>query len=344
MRAVLFEQFGEPSEVLRIQDVPVPLPGPGEVRVRMLASPINPSDLMFVRGIYGKQPELPATPGFEGVGVVEAHGGGLFGKWLRGKRVAVLNRHTGNWQEQTIVPATQAVPLPRDLPTEQAAMFFVNPAAAYVMTRQILAVPKGDWLLQTAAGSALGRMVIRLGQHFGFRTLNIVRREEQVAELNSLGADAVLSWSPHPPTGAENPASEAEQLLALVLPITSGHRVRFAIDPLGGATGSAVVSCLTLGGRLLLFGTLCGEPLAFSPRTLMTSGATIQGFWLARWMQSQGLVCKLRLMRSITRLMRDGVLTSEVGATFPLDQIAEAVQAAEQPGRAGKMLLNMADT
>src|SRR5438132_2506249 len=111
MKAIVFDQFGDPANVLHVREVPLPEPGPGEVRVRMLASPINPSDLLTVRGEYGRRPELPATPGFEGVGVVEAAGGGLIGRWRLGRRVAVLNGQGGNWQEQVIVPARQVVPV-----------------------------------------------------------------------------------------------------------------------------------------------------------------------------------------------------------------------------------------
>src|SRR5947209_19463655 len=104
----------------------MPEPKSGEVRVRMLASPINPSDVLTVRGQYGKQPPLPATPGFEGVGVVEA-GSGLLARRVMGKRVAVLNSGGGNWQEHVVIPARQAVPVPEDLDDSQAATFFVNP-------------------------------------------------------------------------------------------------------------------------------------------------------------------------------------------------------------------------
>ena len=335
MRAVVFEKPGEPADVLVLCDVPVPEPQPGEVRVRMLASPVNPSDLLMVRGRYGKQPPLPATPGFEGVGIVECSGGGLLGKILVGKRVAVLNRDRGNWCEQTVVPAKQAIPLSVDLPLEQAAMFFVNPASAYAMTRHILHVEPGEWLLQTAAGSALGRMVIRLGKRYGFRTLNVVRREEAVDELKSLGGDAVVVFDPdrHAP----------EQLHEEVMKITGGLGLKYAIDPVGGRTASAVVPCLASGGRMLVYGTLTDELLSFSPRSLMAAGASIHGFWLALWMQEQGLLAKLSLVRAIKRLMREGVLVSEVGQTFPLDQITEAVRAAEQPARGGKVLLHISD-
>src|SRR5271168_1638866 len=111
MKAVVFERFGEPAEVLHVRDVPTPEPGPGQVRVRMIASPINPSDLMTIRGQYGRVPRLPATPGFEGVGVVDAAGPGLL-KLLRGlkpgRRVAVLNAHGGNWAEHVVISARHA--------------------------------------------------------------------------------------------------------------------------------------------------------------------------------------------------------------------------------------------
>ena len=335
MRAVVFEKFGEPAEVLALRDRPVPDPQSGELRVRMLASPVNPSDLLMVRGSYGKLPKLPATPGFEGVGIVEASGGGLLGKMLVGKRVAVLNRASGNWCEQTVIPAKQAVPVAADIPLEQAAMFFVNPATAYAMTRQVLRVSAGRWLLQTAAGSALGRMVIRLGKRHRFRTLNVVRREGQVDELKALGGDAVVVFDPdrHAP----------EQLREEVLQITGGQGVPFAIDPVGGRTASAVVPCLAHGGRMLVYGTLTDEPLSFSPRSLIATGASIHSFWLALWMQEQRLLAKLRLVKTITRLMREGVLLSEVGQTFPLEEVTDAVRAAEQPVRGGKVLLRIAD-
>ena len=144
MQVVRFEQCGPPADVLSLQEQPVPHPAPGEVRVRMLASPINPSDLMFVQGAYGQQPALPATPGFEGVGIVETSGGGLLGKLLTDKRVAVLNRAGGNWAEQVVVPAKQIVPLSRKLSIEQAATFFVNPMSAVVMTEQIHRLRRDD--------------------------------------------------------------------------------------------------------------------------------------------------------------------------------------------------------
>jgi NADPH:quinone reductase len=328
MKSIVFDRFGDPAEVLHVRDVPAPTPGPGQVRVRMIASPINPSDLLMVRGLYGKRPPLPATPGFEGVGVVEEAGPGILGRFRLGKRVAVLNSQTGNWQEQVIVPAKQVVPVAADVPDEQAATFFVNPATALVMTRWVLRVPRGAWLLQTAAGSALGRMVIRLGKLDGFRTLNVVRRRAQAEELQRLGADAVI-------------CTADESIEERVRTITGGTGVPYALDCVGGATGAAVVPALAVGGRMLVYGTLSLEPMTVDPRMLIVGQQRIEGFWLSQWVKGQGVLRMLRLFRKINRLLTGGILTSEVGGTFGLEAIQAAVKEADTPGKAGKVLLRL---
>jgi NADPH:quinone reductase-like Zn-dependent oxidoreductase len=299
----------------------------------MVASPVNPSELSFIRGNYGRLPTLPAVPGFEGVGKVDTIGPGWLAK-LRGlrpgKRVAVLNGGGGNWQESVVLPARQLVPLPDDLADEQAALFFVNPATALALTRYVLRVPPAAWLLQTAAASTLGRMVIRLGQHFGFRTINVVRRPEQAEELRRAGADAVI-------------CTADESIPARVHDLTQGAGVRFALDAVGGATATAVVQALAPGGRLLVYGTLSGEPLTLDSRTLMVGGKSIQGFWLSEWVARQRMLTMLGLFRTIRNLLRAGVLTSEVGRVFGLSEVRQAVVEAAQAGRKGKVLLRMGD-
>jgi NADPH:quinone reductase-like Zn-dependent oxidoreductase len=331
MKAMVFDRFGEPSEVLQLQDVAVAEPGPGQVRIRMLLSPINPSDLLVVRGQYGRLPALPATPGFEGVGIIDAAGPGLL-RLLRGlkpgRRVAVLNGGGGNWREQVIISARQAVPLADDLPDEQAAMFFVNPATSWIMTRAVLNVPSGAWLLQTAAASAVGRMVIRLGKHFGFRTINVVRRADQADELRRAGADQVL-------------VSTGQGLAESVRDLTGGG-VKFALDAVGGSTGQAVVQALGPGGRMLVYGTLSGEPMSLDPRTLMVGQKSVAGFWLSEWIKDQGVLQMLKLFRQVQNLMRQQVLTSEVAGTFAMEDFQRALTQAQSSGRAGKVLLRIA--
>ena len=323
MRAVIFEQFGDPAEVLQVREVPEPEPGPGQVLVRMLASPIGPADLLTIRGEYGHRLKLPATPGTEGVGIVEA-GRGLLGRLRVGQRVAVLNETGGNWQEKVVISALRIVPLSSHVPDDQAATFFINPATAFIMTRLVLKVPPGAWLMQTAAGSALGRMVIRLGRHFGFRTINVVRGRQQAQELLRAGGDAAI-------------ATESESIEDRVQALTNGEGVHFALDAVGGATGSAVARSLALGGRLLIYGTLANEPLSLPSRMLFLGVKRVEGFWLSEWANRQSILTMMRLFRRIHELMAKGVLSTEIGPIFPLDEIQAAVRQVSTPGRQGKI-------
>jgi NADPH:quinone reductase-like Zn-dependent oxidoreductase len=244
--------------------------------------------------------------------------------------VAVLNAHGGNWQEQAVVPARQVVPVADGIPDKQAAMFFVNPASALIMTRFVLNIPAGAWLLQTAAGSALGRMVQCLGQYYGFRTINVVRRRPQAEELLAKGADAVI-------------CTADEIIEERVEAITGGKGAPFGLDAVGGATGAAVLRALAPGGRLLVYGTLSGEPLPVDPRALITGPRHVEGFWLSNWVRGQGPIALLRLFRRLNKLLAMGVLTSEIAATFPLADIHAAVQQAERGGRGGKILLRITE-
>lgn len=333
MKAAVFEQFGEPEEVLDIRVVPEPTPGPGEVRVRMVLSPVNPSDLLVVRGRYGVLPKLPATPGFEGVGIVEKAGPGFLGKFYLGKRVAVLNGRGGNWAEYVVIPAQQAVPVPKHLPDEQVASFFVNPVTVLAMVRHVLGVKPGEWLLQSAAGSVLGKMVIRLGKHAGFKTINVVRRSESKDELLKLGADAVISSS-------EGPI--ADQVRSIVGPAG----VKYALDPVGGETGEGVFESLGESARMLCYGTLSNEPIRIDSRRMIAGRRVIEGFWLGHWMRdfSRGPAGKLRalaLFREIAKLIGEGVLVTETGPTFGFDDIKRAVAVADQVGRGGKVFVRL---
>ena len=326
MKAIVFDRFGEPRDVLAVREVPTPEPGPGEVLVRMIATPINPSDLLVVRGRYGVLPTLPATPGFEGVGVVEKAGSGLIGKMVVGKRVAAINSAGGNWAEYAVIPARQARPVPAGLADEQVASFFVNPMTVLAMVRRVLEVPKGAWLLQSAANSNLGRMVIRLAGADGIRTVNVVRRRESATELKGLGADAVV-------------AAEEGPIVEQVRSAVGGEPIRYALDPVGGEIGSAVFRCLSPGGRLLVYGSLSEDPLRIESRSLIAGRTRIEGFWLGHFMRERSMLGALRLFHEIGGLIGSKVLATDVGPTFPLADIHKAVEEAEGPGRHGKVLL-----
>jgi NADPH:quinone reductase-like Zn-dependent oxidoreductase len=336
MKAIEFDTHGEPADVLGVADRPIPEPGKGEVRVRILASPINPSDLLYVRGHYsGVEPRFPAPVGFEGVGIVDALGPEANGVAV-GQRVVAVNSQGGNWAEYAVVPAGSALPAPAAISDEQLASFVINPASAILMVRHVLAVPRGEWLLQSAAGSELGRMIIRLTKRDGIRTLNVVRRRESVAELETLGADAVIV-----PT--DGPIDEQ------VHRIIGRQGVKYAIDPVVGQTGTEMFKALHEDGKMLVYGSLTGEPVRVGedPRDILSGRRTLEVFWLGYWLprleQSgfypPGTPAGLQLVKDIEALMRDDVLVTSPGRTYPLGEIASAVAQAESVGRHGKVLL-----
>jgi NADPH:quinone reductase-like Zn-dependent oxidoreductase len=264
-----------------------------------------------------------------GVGVVDRVGPGLLGRFVLGKRVAVINSDGGNWAEYAVIPARLARPVAADIPDEQVASYFVNPATVLGMVRHVLQVPRGEWLLQSAAGSSLGRMIIKLGRHDGFKTLNVVRRREAIDELKALGADAVIASS-------DGPIDEQ------VRQVTDSDGVKYALDPVGGETGTGVFRSLGAQGRLLVYGTLSGEPLSIDPRLMIAGMRVVEGFWLGHWMRQRNIPAALKLFHEIAVLIRAGVLATEIGETFGLEQSVAAVRAAEAVGRRGKVHFKIA--
>jgi NADPH:quinone reductase-like Zn-dependent oxidoreductase len=167
MKALIFRKTGEPKSVLELAEIPTPPLAPGEALVRVLLSPINASDLHMVRGRYGYQPELPASPGIEGVGIVEAVGPGVQGP-MAGTRVVFVNTWN-TWREQIVCPADKLVPVPDGLNDSAAAASYINPLTAWALTISTHNLKEGDWLLQTAAASSVGKFVLQLAQQNRFR-------------------------------------------------------------------------------------------------------------------------------------------------------------------------------
>ena len=336
MKAITFNRYGEPAEVLTVTDRPVPEPGPGQVRVKVRLSPVNPSDLLYVRGHYsGVAEHFPSGAGFESVSVIDKLGPGVEHLSV-GQLVYAHNAQAGNWAPYAVVSAEMAWPAPGDIPEEQIASFMINPASAILMVRHVLAVPRGQWLLQSAAGSELGRMIIRLARHDGVRTINVVRRPEAAQELLDLGADQVI-------VSGDGPIDE--QVRRIVGPAG----VDFAIDPVAGRTGSELFRSLSEDGRMLLYGSLTGEGVSVGddPRLTLSGRRTLEVFWLGYWLprlSRTGFFPTDRpaihqLIDEIATLIRQGVLETTPGKKFGLDDIHAAVTEAESIGRNGKVLL-----
>eukprot|EP01027_Heterolobosea_sp_BB2_P017968 GEZU01025384.1.p1 GENE.GEZU01025384.1~~GEZU01025384.1.p1 ORF type:complete len:342 (+),score=93.97 GEZU01025384.1:80-1105(+) len=333
--AIQYDHCGAPAEVLQWrEDVPKPQPGEGELLVRVLAAPIHPSNLGAVYGWYPTIDEFPRVPGNEGVGVVEAVGAGVT-NFTVGQRVVPIRIQTernGFWQEYTVTPANLAVPVPDAVSDVAASQLVVNPFTAWVMVEE-LGVKPGEYLLQTAASSTLGMMLIQIAKIKGFKTINVVRRAEQAEELKKLGADEVIVA-----TGSET--EEEQKLSYKVKQITGGKGVKYAVDAVIGELGSQVLESMGEFGTVLSYGVLSGKPYVVSGATLLFKELTLKGFWISKWLQRAPREEIQRVTEEIFKHMASGALNPPVAAQYSFKDFKEAVKKAETSGsHMGKVVL-----
>src|SRR5437868_6133834 len=336
MKALIFRETGEPKSVLKLAEIPTPPLAPGEALVRVLLSPINPSDLQMVRGRYGYQPELPASPGAEGVGIVEAVGPGVQGP-IVGTRVVFV--HTWNtWREQIMCPADKLVPVPDGLDDPAAATSCTNPLTAWALTRSSHNLKEGNWLLQTAAASSVGKFVLQLAQQYRFKTINVIRRREQETIIRSLGGNEVIS-------------TDDEDLRARLQELTAGNGVERAIDCVAGDLGAEIARNLAPGGTMLVYGALSSHrqtdlakflmPL-LAPR-LIYATATVRGWWLPRWVRSQPLAEMRAATSDLLTMFSQGALTPPTSVRYSVEDFQEAVSLADGEAGQEKVLLDFSD-
>ncbi len=334
MKAIIFETMGEPADVLRIRDAPDPTPGPGELLVRVILSPVHPADLHVMRGRFGRIPALPTSPGIECVGIVEAMGPGVDSPKL-GTRVVLLDVWAC-WRELVVAPSERVVPVPATVSDQDAAQALINPLTALVLTTVAHRVGPGEWLTQTAAGSTVGRLVLQLAQSEGFRTLNLVRRFAQVAEIEQLGGDVTL-------------CTEDADWPARFTGIAEKERLQKGIDCVGGRIGATVVRGLQPGGRLLVYGALSShrqsDPAAFEmplfvPR-LIYSACTVEGWFLFHWLDVTPVAETSAALRSVLDRLATGQFRLPIAKVYSASDLSVALAKAEASDRDGKPLIDM---
>ena len=177
-------------EVLRVESQPWPKPAADEAVVKMRAAPINPADLNAMEGKYPGRREVPAVPGFEGAGVIVELSAGV--KGLTNGALVILPHNIGTWREALAVKEVELVAVPEGIEPVHAAMLKINPMTAWRLLQDYVDLKKGDWLIQNAANSAAGRAVIQIARELGYKTVNVVRRDELIDELRAEGGDAVI--------------------------------------------------------------------------------------------------------------------------------------------------------
>lgn len=314
---------------LQVVKKPIPVPGYGQVLVKIQAAPCNPSDLLFLQGHYGIKKPLPAVPGWEGAGTVVATGGGLKARWLKGKRVACGGQGEGDgtWAEYYVADANACIPLKDNVDFDQGATLIINPLTAVGMVEKAK-MGGHRAIIQTAAASQLGRMVLRLTLDANIPTIHIVRRQRQMDLLLELGATHVLNSQD--PDFRKNLRELSERLNATI-----------AFDAVAGPLTGELLSAMPQNSKVLVYGGLSGEACCgISPLDLIFNSKQVSGFWLSKWIAESGFWGLYQATNHVQRLMETGSFKTTIRKRVGLSGAVAALLDYERVMTTGKVIID----
>lgn len=311
-----------PQDVIHAVEFDAPPLRAGDVLVRVVAAPINPSDLLTLTGEYGQLPPLPAIGGREGVGRVVELGPGTDGPSIG--RLVLLPTGSGTWSTH-VTHASRLLPLPDEADPLQLAMMTINPPTAALLLSEFVALEPDEWVIQNAGNSAVGVYLVQLARARGHRTVSVVRREDAVGVVRAAGGDVVLV--------------DGDDLARRVDEATAGAAIRLGLDAVGGGATGRLAECLSDGATLVNYGRMSDEPCMVEPNDFIFRDLTVRGFWLARWFREVPEERRRGLLEAIAALVAAGALSAPIHATYDVSEIEEAVAAAASGGRSGKVLI-----
>jgi len=323
MQAIQLTKYGEPEESLRLAEIAEPdRPKPGQILIRVEYAPINDNDMLLARGLYTIQPKLPSVVGNEGAGKVLAVGDGVHNVKI-GDRV-VIPLGVFSWAEKVLAPAEKAIELPAEIDPRQAAMLSINPPAAALLLEEFVSLKRGDWIVQNASNSGVGRSVIAFAKQKGVRTINIVRRPELIQELKDIGADVVLLAGP-------NAAAEANRA-------TGGALVRLALDGVGSDATGTLLDIVGWEAKIVCYAFPTRDLIKLNPFGLVAKRASIHPFF----MHYPDILPKIpEKIRAAAELVANHQLRLLIAVVYPVRRFPEALRHAL--GGGGKVLLDFTD-
>jgi NADPH:quinone reductase-like Zn-dependent oxidoreductase len=323
MYALQMVAFGDPTEVVKLVEMPnPPALGDDEVLVAIEYAPINASVLLMIRGLYGVRPSLPADVGNEGVGRVLALGKAVMHLTVN-DRVVIPPTHY-SWRERVTLPANDLFALPADADPQQLSMLYINPPTAALLLSERVQLSPGDWVIQNAGNSGVGRWVIAAARERDLKTVSLVRRPDVVKELSAAGADVVLV------DGVDG--VDGEGVAERVAEATGHAQIKLALDGVAGNAMPSLTGSLSPGGTLVVYAFMSEQPGLANPRDIIFRGVTIRGFWL----ESPEMRNSPKLVEAIkagARLVAEGKVRVPIAAVYPLTAPKEALAHALKGGK-----------
>jgi NADPH:quinone reductase len=310
-KAIRVHETGGP-EVLSWEDIEVPAPGPGQVRIRHTFVGLNFIDTYYRRGLY--KTALPFTPGMEAAGVVTVVGEGV-GDFEVGQRVAYAGGSPGAYAEERLLPADRAVPLPPNIDDRTAAAMMLKGMTAQYLLRQTTQVGPGDAILFHAAAGGTGLIACQWAKHLGATVIGTVGNDEKAALARAHGCDHVIVYT-------------REDFVARVKELTGGKGVRVVYDGVGKDTFLRSLDCLQMRGLMVLFGQSSGPVAPFDPGILAAKGC----LYLTRPSLFAYTATKEALRataQDLFEVVAKGAVKIEIARVFPLREAVEAHRALE---------------
>ncbi len=320
--AAVYETHGNPADVLNIETQPWPTPASEEATVQIRAAPINPADLNQIEGKYPVRAQLPATPGFEGAGVVVDLGKSV--KDLAIGALVILPHNLGTWRDAVAVKPSELVTVPPEIDPVHAGMLKINPMTAWRLLHDYVDLKSGDWLIQNAANSAAGRAVIQIAHDLGYKTVNVVRREELIDELRAEGGDVVLV--------------DGGNLREEVKHVTNSAPIRLGLNAVGGDSALRLANCLAPGSTMVTFGAMSLQALKIPNGLLIFKDLRFQGIWINKWYDNATMDERTEAFQRLFEMAKRGLLKPKVEKAYPLSQAKTAVAHAAQGKRSGKII------
>lgn len=326
MKRLIFDRYGDPLEVLRIENADLPVPADNELLVRMIRRPINPYELAIIAGNDKEDLAKPQVPGFEGLGVVESSGSKVTAAFRKGQRVIPTPVELpGTWQEYVTGKAGQFIPVPDDVADDPAALI-LNPLTCLVILKEILNITEGQWLLNTAASTNIGQLLIQFSRIRRFKLINVVRNSAAARHIASLGAEHIIN-------------TETDDIRQVAGELTKGTGVDGIIDPVGGGLGSEAARTLAFGAKMLLFSDMSGEPVDIDPMEFISKKLTIMGYTSLHWLNENSYERKSAFVHEIFALISNGSLELRSDGESALADFAAAISRSKTSGRSGKIML-----
>lgn len=319
------------SQRIKLTEKSLPKLRKGQVLVKMLAAPVNPSDLVYLLGKYGLAPNNGAFVGFEGCGIVVEANAGLYGAWLKGKRVALSAQpgSDGVWAEYAITKANFCLPVRKELSDEQAATIIVNPCTSVCLVERAIELG-AKAIVINAAASQVGKGVIRYAKLKGLKTIATVRSEANVSVLEELGATSVLLTSQE--TFVENLKQQAKTFNATVL-----------VDAVAAKDTPKLLKAMPNSSTAIVYGRLTEtfDPLGglFSVADLIFRDIRIEGFWLAKYIGDVSPLKVLALSSKVQKLFAQGIFKTDIYASVGFEDFAQALDHYALNKSDGKVIL-----